>query len=130
MRNLLKIFIKVVNLLERENFMKKNKKEFNKKQILVWISQVVNILIVGFYAGMGGKWLAIILLMPIAYFWGYTAKYGEAIFKLVTPQVDYIHRSKLSLVLSEWILSLIISIGLFYGIATVILVVIFGLRIQ
>ena len=60
------------------------------------------------------------LLFVIAFVWSYTSRLGAAIYKLLTPQMDYLTRPKISHILAEWLLTLIISVGGYLTIALLI----------
>ena len=47
-------------------------------------------------------WWSFIIVPVIAILLGKLADFGTAIFKLVTPQKDFIYKSRLNLLLIEW----------------------------
>ena len=67
------------------------------------------------------------VLIIIAIVWSKTAGFGEKVFRFFTPQRDYLTRSKLSLVLSEWVLTFLISVGGFILLLTPICTFLFGM---
>jgi hypothetical protein len=79
------------------------------------ISWIANFIIAGYFSvTMSIGFLKIFLLLMIALIWSYTAKIGEKIYKLTTPQQKYITESRLHHILSEWALTLVISVGGYY----------------
>lgn len=114
---------------------KTEKNQSNKKQkIFYYIAISANIIIyLGFVwatAEAGGGTGIVIALLLLAFVWSETAKYGGKIFKVITPQRDYLKRSRLSLYLSEWVLTLLISIGGYILLSFFVVTELFGIKIN
>jgi len=55
-------------------------------------------------------WIVIPFVI-ISFIWSYTACLGEVIFKLFTPQLDYVRKPKIELLLTKWTITLLVPIG-------------------
>ena len=98
----------------------KVKKTLSKKQkIYFYISVVVNFIIAYalFVEQPNTPWWYFVIIFPLAYAWSKTARFGEKLFKMFTPQIDYISRSRFDLFVGEMVATFGISCGIFFAIA-------------
>ena len=62
----------------------------NKQKIYFYISVVVNFIIAYalFVEQPNTPWWYFVIILPLAYAWSKTARFGEKLFKIFTPQID------------------------------------------
>jgi hypothetical protein len=95
----------------------------NKQKIYFYISIVINFIIaIALFAEKPNTpWWYFVIIFPLAYAWSKTSRFGEKIFKMFTPQIDYISRSRFDLFVGEMVATFGISCGIFFAIAAAVI---------